>query len=178
MTLQMIHALFPIIAAVIAAAIIFGTIVFLQYRGRRPNTHATFTPAQVLENPETGRHEPTGKLVDFDPRHQHYLKTAEVITTLASASLVFLLTLHLTRVAAPFAFAIVLLGITVVFSVLFMVFLTYFYENFLYSPDTYTFRKQAVLLGFGFSGLGCFALAYLVLSIQAAYAFGQGAISK
>src|ERR1700691_4272125 len=64
---------------------------------------------------------------EFDPRLEHYLKVAEILVTLASASLVFLPTLHFSKVNSLFASAMVLLGFTVVYGLGFMVTMTYFY---------------------------------------------------
>ena len=62
------------------------------------------------------------EVVDYDDRHGHYLKTAELIVTLASASLLSIASSHL-GIKAPFTafgFSVVLLACCVASGVTFM----------------------------------------------------------
>jgi hypothetical protein len=113
---------------------------------------------------------------DFDPRLEHYLKVAEVIITLASASLVFIPTLHGKSLNCWFAFALVMLGLTVVFGLAFMAIMTYFYEMFLFDPKGYGPFRSSLMFSLGFTGFACFAIAYLVISIQVGLAYSSGSL--
>jgi hypothetical protein len=114
---------------------------------------ATFTPPDSL-----------GKPVPFEHRHERYMNVAEVMVTLASASLVFVPSSRLSLYSHACAFALILLGLCVLYSVGFMALMTYFYERFLYDDQTYTPWKYGLLHGLGFGALFCFALAYIVLA--------------
>ncbi|HWX92407.1 MAG TPA: hypothetical protein VNY29_07220 [Terriglobales bacterium] len=114
---------------------------------------ATFTPPDSHGNP-----------VPFEHRHQRYMNVAEVMVTLASASLVFVPSSRLSLYRQACVFALILLGLCVLYSVGFMALLTYFYERFLYDDQTYRPWKYGLLHGLGFGALFCFALAYIVLA--------------
>jgi hypothetical protein len=86
---------------------------------------ATFTPPDSL-----------GKPVPFEHRHERYMNVAEVMVTLASASLVFVPSSRLSLYSHACAFALILLGLCVLYSVGFMALMTYFYERFLYDDQT------------------------------------------
>jgi hypothetical protein len=88
---------------------------------------ATFTPPDSL-----------GKPVPFEHRHERYMNVAEVMVTLASASLVFVPSSRLSLYSHACAFALILLGLCVLYSVGFMSLMTYFYERFLYDDQTYS----------------------------------------
>jgi len=77
---------------------------------------ATFTPPDSL-----------GKPVPFEHRHERYMNVAEVMVTLASASLVFVPSSRLSLYSHACAFALILLGLCVLYSVGFMALMTYFY---------------------------------------------------
>jgi len=111
------------------------------------------------------------------PRHGHYLKCAEVLITLASASLVFIPTLHVSALLPRLGFSMVLLGFTVVYGLLFMALLTYFYEMFLFNPASFTTFRSSAIFTLGFSAFLCFALAYLVLSIIIGTAVANGSLA-
>ena len=121
-----------------------------------------FQGAAMTFTPQNRR----GELVSFEARHERYMKIAEVITTLASASLVFVPISRLSAYPHSCAFALVLLGFTVLYSVAFMAMLTYFYEGFLYNAESYRPWKYGLVHAFGFGALFCFALAYLFLSVR------------
>jgi hypothetical protein len=112
--------------------------------------------------------------ISFDPRHGHYMKTAEVVVTLASASLIFIPKLRVSAHPGSYSFALVLLGACVAFCVFFMVFLTYFYENFLYNANTYKAWKYGLVNALGFTALTCFATAYMTLAVAIASAVLSG----
>jgi hypothetical protein len=122
--------------------------------------------AKMTFTPDDGK----GGSVPFEPRHERYMKIAEVVTALASASLVFLPSSRLSLYTHSCAFALVLLGFCVLYSVGFMAFLTYFYEGFLYFRDSYAPWKYGLVHAFGFSSLFCFALAYIWLAVRVGWA--------
>jgi hypothetical protein len=130
--------------------------------------HVSFTPHKIVRDLATKKFVVTEETVDFDSRLAHYTKTAEVLITLASASLVFVPTLHISTHRGLFAFSMTLLGICVLLAVLFMVFLIYYYEESLYFPTTYTAKRSALVNAFGFTALTCFGLAYLTIALQVA----------
>jgi len=107
---------------------------------------------------------PTGSFVSFEPRHERYTKVAEVVTTLASASLIFVPGSRLNVYPHSCAFALVLLGFSVLYCIGFMVALTYFYEGFLYNRNSYSPTKYSLVHALGFAGWICFALAYIWLA--------------
>jgi len=84
--------------------------------------------------------------------------------TVASASLVFIPSSRLSVYKNACAFALILLGLCVLYSVGFMALLTYFYERFLYNDQSYLPWKYGLLHALGFGALFCFALAYIVLA--------------
>ncbi len=108
--------------------------------------------------------------VPFDPRHDRYQKVAEVVTALASASLVFIPGSKLAIYPHLSSFALVLLGLTVLYCVLFMALLAVFYEKFLYDNLSYKPWKYGLINALGFAGLFCFGTAYVVLAVGAGFA--------
>jgi hypothetical protein len=151
-----------IILAVAISASVFGIIwyyvakkVTVAWQGQP----GTFTPMDSRNNP-----------VPFDPRHERYMKVAEVVTALASASLVFIPSSRLSVYPHSCAFAMALLGFVVLYSVLFTALLTYFYESFLYDDLSYAAWKYGLVHALGFGGLLCFAVAYVVLAIRVGWA--------
>jgi len=138
----------------------------------------TLSPQRKIRNFQTGLVEAKQEEVDFDPRHGHYMKCGEVIITLASASLVFIPSLHFTAVLPWLGFPMVLLGFTVVYSLAFMGLLTYFYEIQLQNPDSFTAFRSCLIFSLGFGGLGCFAIAYFALSILIGNALSNGALTS
>jgi hypothetical protein len=136
----------------------------------------TLSPQRKVRNFQTGLIEPKPEEIDFDPRHGHYMKCGEVVITLASASLVFIPSLHFTASLPWLGLPMVLLGFTVVYALAFMGLLTYFYEMQLQNPDSFTAFRSCVLFALGFSGLGSFAIAYFTLSILSGNALSNGAL--
>jgi len=137
------------------------------------NAQITFTP--LAYKPSFGPNGqlvrvPAGEFVPFESRHERYMKIAEVVTTLASASLVFVPSSRLRVYPHSCSFALVLLGFSVLYCILFMALLTYFYEGFLYDPNTYTVTKYGLVHALGFGGLFCFALAYISLAVRVGWA--------
>ena len=106
----------------------------------------------------------------FEPRHDRYQKVAEVITTLASASLVFIPGSKLATYPHLSSFALLLLGFSVLYCILFMALLAFFYEKFLYDNSSYKPWKYGLINALGFGGLLCFAVAYVVLAVGAGFA--------
>ncbi len=60
---------------------------WFEYSIERKARYVTLTPFKRMRDPQTGRILAGSEEVSFDPRHGHYLKCAEVLITLASASL-------------------------------------------------------------------------------------------
>ncbi len=147
-----------------------------EFRIERKEKYVTLTPFKRGRDPQTGEITFGTEEVSFDPRLEHYLKCAEVLITLASASLVFIPTLHVSSMMPKLAFPMVLLGFTVVYGLLFMALLTYFYEMFLFNPANFTAFRSSTVFTLGFSAFFCFALAYLVISIIIGTAIGNGSL--
>lgn len=135
-------------------------------KSERKYEEGTFTPRKGDRNGEYILYETPGDdVVDYEPRHGHYLKTAEVIVTLASASLLFLPSAHMSGVPlAKFGFSIVLLASCVMSGVLFMALVTYFYEDFLYDPRSFTLNRSAWLSALGLMELTYFGLRAVFIS--------------
>jgi hypothetical protein len=147
-----------------------------EYSIERKSPYVTLTPFKRMRDPGTGKIIAGAEEVSFDPRHGHYMKCAEVLITLAAASLVFIPTLHVSALLPKLSFSIVLLGFTVVYGLAFMALLTYFYEMFLFNPASFTAFRSSLVFTLGFSAFVCFAFAYLFLSIIAAIAIGNGSL--
>jgi hypothetical protein len=132
----------------------------------------------MSRDPRTGEtfRSSEGGVVDFDPRHGHYMKLGEVLITLSSASLVFIPSLHFSAILPRLGFPMVLLGFTVVYALGFMAALTYFYEMFLFDPRTFTAFRSSLIFTLGFGAFTCFALAYITLSIIVGKAIANGTV--
>jgi hypothetical protein len=165
-----------ILGAFITAAGIFALLFWRVYQVQKHWTHVSFSAPKWRWQAQHSCYVEQGEPIEFDNRLQHYLKQAEVMITLSSASLVLIPKLHINTHPLSFAYSLVLLALCVLMSVLFMVFLSYFYEGSLYDPYSYTPKKSAMVSAFGFTALGCFALAYLVLACQVAVAVANGTI--
>ncbi len=115
--------------------------------------------------------------VEFDARHGQYLKIAEVIITLSAASIALIPKLFVPAHARLFAYCLVLLGESILLCVLFMFLLTYFYEESLYVPVSYSIERAGWANGIGFSALICFGIAYLLLACQVGWAIASGSLA-
>jgi len=104
----------------------------------------------------------------FEPRLANYLRASETLIGLASGSVVLLAGSSIVRSGGhlPWFYAspLVLLGVSVIYSVGFIGFLIYFYEAFLHFPESYTRLRYSLVQAFGFSSLICFSLAYVWLA--------------
>jgi hypothetical protein len=147
-----------------------------EYRIERKASYVTLTPFKRSRDPDTGQVIRGREEVDFDPRHGHYMKVGEVLVTLASASLVFIPTLHFSSLLPRLGFPIVLLGLTVVYALGFMAGLTYFYEMFLFDPRSFTAFRSSLVFTLGFGAFTCFALAYIVLAVIVGSAIANGTV--
>lgn len=149
-----------------------------EYRLERKAKWVTLTPFMMLRDPKTGDvyRSPENEVVDFDPRHGHYMKLGEMLITLASASLVFIPSLHFSLILPRLGFPMVLLGFTVVYALGFMAELTYFYEMFLFDPQTFTAFRSSLIFTLGFGAFACFALAYITLAIIVGNAIANGTL--
>ena len=161
---------------VVMGLLIPGAFFSFEYSIERKAPYVTLTPFKRTRDPKTGKIINGIEEVSFDPRHGHYMKCAEVLITLASASLVFIPTLHVSSLVPKLALPMVLLGFTVVYGLLFMALLTYFYEMFLFNPANFTAFRSSLVFTLGFSAFLCFALAYLIMSIMMAIAIGNGSL--
>ncbi len=160
------------LAIVFAAAVWLFMFVLVSLL-RRKWRYVNFTPHKFVEDFNSQKFIRTGEIHPFEPRLGHYLKTSEVVITLASASLVFIPRLSVTTHSEWFAFSMASFGLCVLFLVLFMVILVYFYEDSLYFPTNYTVRKSAVVVALGTAGLMSFVAAYVSIAIQVANAVGE-----
>jgi len=149
-----------------------------EYRLERDAPWVTLTPSKMSRDPVTGEtsRSSEGGVVDFDPRHGHYMKLGEVLITLASASLVFIPSLHFSSMLPRLGFPMVLSGFTVVYALGFMATLTYFYEMFLFDPRTFTAFRSSLIFTLGFGAFTCFALAYITLAIIVGNAIASGTL--
>lgn len=157
-------------------AIFFAIEFRLERQAVRKGNYITLTPLKRSRDPKKPQNLlPPGEEIGFDPRHGHYMKIAEVFVTVASASLVFIPTLHF-PLLPKLAFPLVLLGLAVIFGVSFMALLTYFYEMFLFDPRNFTAFRSSLVFALGFGGLFCFGLAYIALALIAGTAIGNGTL--
>ncbi len=125
------------------------------------------------EWPKGGQRYLTGtKLVDFVPRMQQYTKTAEIMITLSSATIIFIPS-HVTG-QQILAFSVILLGFAVLWGVLFISWMSYCYEQALYSPANFGARSSSTMFALGFGALACFVIAYMSLALAVANAVLYG----
>ena len=157
----------------------FLSFLAFEYSIERKAKYVTLTPFKCRRDIKTDQIIMDSEEVDFDPRHGHYMKCAEVLITLASASLVFI-PLHSALLSKTgtsgvlLGISMVLLGLTVVYALFFMGLLTYFYEMFLFNPASFKAIRSSLIFALGFSAFWCFALAYLALAIVMAMGFSSG----
>jgi hypothetical protein len=166
-----------ILWAVALGVVIPGGFFIYEYRIEREAPYVTLTPFKKGRDRENGRVIDVPGEVDFDPRHGHYMKLGEVLITLASASLVFIPTLHFTSHLPALGFCMVVLGLTVVYSLGFMAAITYFYEMFLFDPTSFTAFRSSLMFSLGFGALFSFALAYIVLAFSVGKALVNGTLA-
>src|SRR5579862_437712 len=122
-----------------------------------------------------------GQPVVFDPGSKHgefgkrllpiYLDITKSILGLAAGSIVLLVgTLNFNQSSArslkPFASPLFLVAMSIIYGVLFMIFLTLNYEYHLHHPDdphSYTRFKYTRNQSLGFGALVCFCISYIWL---------------
>jgi hypothetical protein len=123
--------------------------------------------AYLLTPYESITFEPRGE-GSFEPRLTNYTRAAETLISLASGSVVLLAGSSILRAGGhlPWFYAspLVLLGVNVIYGVVFIGLLIVFYEGFLHFPNSYTRLRYSLVQAFGFAGLVCFSLAYLWLA--------------
>jgi hypothetical protein len=151
-------------------------IMFLiEYRIKR-KLDIVMSPREWIPNPKWPQEKPRyllgDKLVDFVPRMQQYTKTAEIMITLASASILFVPS-HLSK-HPVLALSVTWLGFAVLWGVLFIVCISYCYEGALYDPNRFGAFQSSLSFALGFGALGCFAVAYIVLALAFAHAIALG----
>ena len=116
------------------------------------------------------------QLVDFVPRMQQYTKTAEIMITLSSATIIFIPS-HVTG-QPIIAFSVILLGFSVLWGVLFISWMSYCYEQALYSPANFGAGSSSTMFALGFGALACFVIAYMSLALAIAHAVLYGSQLK
>jgi hypothetical protein len=162
----------------VAVGVLIPAFFFIsQYLDERKEPYVTLTPFKRARNPANGSVIALPGEVDFDPRHGHYMKLGEILVTLASASLVFIPTPLSTSHLPALGFCMMILGMTVVYSLGFMAAITYFYEMFLFDPASFTALKSCLMFSLGFGTLFCFAVAYLVLAFDVGIALVNGTLA-
>jgi hypothetical protein len=170
------YRLLPVLLGIGTALVIPAVFFSFEYRIERKAAWVTLTPFEVSRDRNTGGLVQEAGVVDFDPRHGHYMRLGELLVTLSSASLVFIPTLHFPQVLPGLGFSMVLLGMTVVYALGFMAGLTYFYEMFLFDPRSFTAFRSSIVFTLGFGAFTCFAFAYIALAIIVGVAIGNGAL--
>jgi hypothetical protein len=134
------------------------------------------SPRQWKANPDWPKSKPRYligmELVDFVPRMQQYTKTAEIMITLSSASIIFIPS-HLSR-QPMLAFSFILLGFAVLWGVSFIAWMSYCYEESLYDPANFNAITSSVMFGLGFGAFASFAGAYMFLAVVIARAIAGG----
>lgn len=114
-----------------------------------------------------------GSVFDFDPMGEKgafeklltiYLDVAKLMIGLASGSIVLLVgssALHSAQHSPDsFASPLFLLALSIVYGILFMVFLILNYEQYRHRHNSYTRFKYTRNQAFGFAGLSCFCVGY------------------
>jgi uncharacterized membrane protein len=119
-------------------------------------------------------------IYDFDPQGEKgafeklltvYLRVAEVVVGLAAGSIVLLVgssAFHQSgRLPWHFASPLFLLALSIIYGILFMVFLITDYEEYRHFPKQpcYNRLKYSRNQTFGYSGLLCFCIGYLWLAV-------------
>jgi hypothetical protein len=155
------------------SAVLFLMTFGIVNRLRRNWPYVSFSPHKFKYDLEHDKFVLLDEQIDFEPRLGHYLKTTEVVITLASASLVFIPQLKIGAANSLLAVAMASCGAAVFYLVFFMVLLLYFYEDSLYAPASYTVKKSALIVACGVTGLLCFVGAYLAIAFQAAKFVGK-----
>lgn len=112
------------------------------------------------------------ELVDFVPRMQQYTKTAEIMITISSASIIFIPS-HLSK-QPILAFSFITLGFAVLWGVSFIAWMSYCYEESLYNPANFNAVTSSVMFGLGFGAFASFAGAYMFLAVIIARALADG----
>jgi hypothetical protein len=114
--------------------------------------------------------DPKGKWNAFEPFLTKYLRISEFIIGLATGSIVLLVgssALHgqIGRVPPEYASPLFLLAACVCYGILFMVWLTYHYEEYQHDAR-HTKIAYTLSLTLGFSSLACFCVGYIWLIIR------------
>jgi len=103
---------------------------------------------------------------------QQYTKTAEIMITLSSASIIFIPS-HLSK-QPMFAFSFILLGFAVLWGVSFIAWMSYCYEESLYNPANFNAITSSIMFGLGFGAFASFVGAYMFLAVVIAKAIAYG----
>jgi hypothetical protein len=146
---------FPGFAAVVIGALSFGVIFLLAYREHKSSGSFKL--------------DPPGKAGGYEPFLAKYLRLGEFVIGLATGSIVLLVgssALHGQSGHLPWVYAtpLLLLGCSVLYGVLFMVWLIYDYEMYQHGTP-HTRSGYALSEALGFSSLLCFVSGYISLII-------------
>ncbi len=119
--------------------------------------------------PENYTFEPSGRLPgSFEPILARYQRLAEFIVGLATGSIVLLAGSSVFRSGSAgklphgYGSPLVLLATSVIFSVLFIAWLSYNYEHWQHH-GTYSHHRYRLSVALGFAGLLCFAVGFVWL---------------
>jgi hypothetical protein len=113
--------------------------------------------------------DPKGEKSAFEPFLQKYIKIAELVIGLASASIVLLVgasTFHSQGGHLPWFYAspLLLLALSVAYSVAFNAWLIYEYEEYCHG-NKHNRLRYSISLASGLSALSCFGISYVWLII-------------
>lgn len=117
--------------------------------------------------------DPLGERGKFEPLLTTYLHLAEVLIGLSAGSIVLLIgssAFHSAgRLPRVFGSPLFLLVLSIMYGILFMVFLTHDYESYRHHPTsgTYTRFRYTRNQALGFGGLTCFCIGYVWLIVAA-----------
>jgi hypothetical protein len=118
----------------------------------------------IVREPGPFNLDPQGTSGAFEPFLAKYLRIGEFIVGLAAGSIVLLLgssALHNNGGSLPWFYAspLLLLGCCVLYGIIFMVWLTYHYEEYQHGAK-HTRAAYTFSLTLGFSALACFVIGY------------------
>jgi hypothetical protein len=160
----------------VAVGVLTPILLFLAEWNIERKQDIVLSPLEWRRNPEWPRSGPRylvgDRTADFVPRMHQYTKTAEIMITIASATIVFVPS-HV--VGQPIlAFSVILLGFAVLWGVLFVSWMSYCYEQALYNPENFGAKSSSTMFAMGFGALACFVIAYITLAIAVACAITHG----
>jgi hypothetical protein len=116
----------------------------------------------------------------FEPHLKRYQELAQLVLTLATATVAFLMnfltgihpeekrSVYSLRLESASRSAIVFLGLSAIFAIAFILGENLAYETYCHHArrDTYTAQSYALNLALGYSGIACFLFAYAYLAFR------------